>query len=170
MNFLIKFSSQPSTKVTWGFKWEGDVTGIWLESPSGLAIRGGVRALGGSIFNSEQHLQWNNNWEPKIFIAKELSWLLCSPEHLPVLLTGSTGVQMPLFHKIFREQSSWWSHWLCSVSSIGPRLILLHSSSTNLIRQFYFNGRDRCSPLHQFQKLINSWMPVELQLFNMCME
>lgn len=50
------------------------------------------------------------------------------------------------------------------------RITIIYSSPTSLIRPFYFRGKHRCSPLHQFQKLVHSWVSAELQLFNTCVQ
>lgn len=161
---------------------------IWLEWPSVTPIRGGVHSLRASIFNgcsllmtSEQHLEWNNNWARK-FIVWEFSCLFGYPEHLPVPLTGFTKEFRCHFSLRCSESRIPEDFTVCCYSNtmhqctewtycpIQLRITIISSSPTNLIRPFYFHGKHRCSPLHQFQKLVHSWVSAELQLFNTCVQ
>lgn len=90
---------------------------------------------------------------------------------------------MPPFSKAFREQNSQRFHWLCVVTCTQrtsvhtltlfytttdhPHLFFPHKPDWTILFQW---ETKMLSIIRQFQKLVNSWVSAELQLFNTCIQ
>lgn len=109
--------------------------------------------------------------------AKNEDWSCPSPsgftEDLKYLSLGCSEGRTPKDFSVCVATPTWCTstqHRHTSALSYTLWITCIYSPCTNLTKPFWFSARHRCSPLHQFQKVANSWVSAQLQLFNNCVQ
>lgn len=134
-------------------------------------------SMGSLLLTQEHYLEWNNSQElgNTWFVMLWFVWLSWpSPsaftEDLKSLSLGCSEGRIP---KDSSAPATWCTNTQHGHTSALPYtlwIIHIYRPHTNLIKPFWLSGKHRCSPLHQCQKVQNSWVSAQLQLFTISVQ